>query len=183
MAELALIATVASTALQAAGTLAAGSAAKKEAFFEAQQMQQQAGQERATSQRVAIEKRREAGIAGSRAQALAAAGGGSATDPTVVNIQSNIAGEGEYNALSALYTGEERARGLEEGADAKIYEGRTAKRASLMKAGATILGGASSLMGKYGGDGPPGGSSSAYNANYDSSQYGPYDLPWQRRYG
>src|SRR3990172_2605978 len=110
MAQLAMIASLVGTAVSTVGQIQAGNAARKSANFQAAQMNQQAGQERATSQRAAIEQRRAARIAASRATALAAASGGGATDPTVLNILGDIKTEGEYNALSAMFGGEERAR-------------------------------------------------------------------------
>lgn len=149
--------TIGSTLFSAAGTIASGNAARGAANYQARQMEQQAGQERASSQRVAIEQRHKATIANSRVQALSAASGAGALDPTVVNIQSDIAGQGEYNALSALFNGEERARGMETQASAKRFEGQQAKTASVMGAGtalmsgaSTIMGGGSSLLDKYG---------------------------------
>lgn len=139
------------TAVSTVGQIQAGNAARRSANFQAAQMNQQAGQERATAQRAAIEQRRTARLAGSRATALAAASGG-ATDPTILNILGDIKTEGEYNALSALFTGEEKARGLEMGASARVVEGQTAKQASIINAGSTLSTGiGQSLMAKYGG--------------------------------
>ena len=65
------------------------------AKIRAVQLEEKAGQERAISQRKAVNVRRQAKLAESRALALAAASGGGASDPTVMNIISGIAGEGE----------------------------------------------------------------------------------------
>lgn len=143
---------IAGTVVSTLGQIQAGNAARKSANFQAAQMNQQAGQERATGQRAAIEQRRTARLASSRATALAAASGGGATDPTILNILGDIHTEGEYNALSALFGGEERARGLEMGAAAKVVEGKSAKQASIISAGSTLSTGiGESLMMKYGG--------------------------------
>lgn len=172
----AVSALVGSTAISAAGTLAAGKAEKQSAFAQAQQMNQQAGQERAAAQRVALQNRREANVAASRATALAAASGGSATDPTATKIISDITGQGEFNALTSLYNGEERARGMEYGAKAKIAEGSNAKKASQTKALGTILSTASTLYGRFGNGGPP-------PVEGGSQLYGPSNLPWQNTPG
>lgn len=140
----------AGTILSTVGTISAGRAEDKAAKFQAAQMQQQAGQERAAGQREAIDERRKARLAESRALAVSAASGAGASDPTVLDIMGDLESEGEYRALTALYNGEERARGLESGAAAKRFEGATAKRAGYMKGGATILGGGYSLLDKYG---------------------------------
>lgn len=136
--------------LSGLGQMQAGKAADKNAKFQAAQLEQQAGQERASSQRVAIEERRRAAIAASNARAAAAASGGKATDPTVLNIQGALAGQGEYNALTALFEGEERARGLNLQAAGKKFEGKQAKKAGMIGGMSTIIGGTgSALMAKY----------------------------------
>jgi homoserine kinase len=128
------------------------------ADMEAEQMAQNAGQQRAEAQQEAIAKRREARLAQSRNQAVAAASGGGADDPGVLDINSDIAGEGEFNALTALYQGEARARGMEGDSAAKKYEAKSLRRAgsaartgSFIGAGASLLSGAgSTLLYKYG---------------------------------
>lgn len=151
MAQLALPMMIASTAISAVGTIAQGNAARAAGNYQAAQLNQQAGQERAIAQRNAIEQRHKATLANSRALAVAAAGGGGASDPTVNNIMGDITGQGEYNALSALYTGEERARGMNMQADVARLEGKQARSASLLKAGTTILGAGSTLADRFGG--------------------------------
>lgn len=135
----------AGTLLSTLGSISQGKSASVAAKYEAEQLEQKAGQERAASQRKAIEMRRRAGIAESRALALAAASGGGASDPTITNLMAGIAGEGELAAQTAIYEGEERARGAEMGAEAKRYEGKSAKRAGYLSAGATLLSGAAKL--------------------------------------
>jgi hypothetical protein len=137
----------------AAGTLLQGASQKGQAKSEALQLEQQAGQDRASSQRAAGEQRRSARYLQSRVQALAAASGAGASDPTVVNLIGDIAGEGEFRALSALYEGESSARGMEYGARLARKTGKAAATASYLKAGSTLLGGASSWYDKYGSGG------------------------------
>lgn len=161
-----------STAVSSIGSLVEGNAAaraakraakstKKAGNAEAAQYQQQAGAERATAQRQAIEERRAARLAESRAIAVAAASGGGASDPSVTKIIGDLAADGEYNALSALYTGEESARGLESAAAGAQYEGRNVAsayrtRASGYRSAArntaigTALDGLSTFYDKYG---------------------------------
>lgn len=162
------------TAISSVGSLMEGNAAsraakraakdsKKAGKFEGAQYRQQAGQERAGSQRQAIEERRAARIAQSRAVAVAAASGAGASDPTVMNIVGNLAADGEYNALSALFSGEEAARGLENAASGAEYEGRSSAagyrtRANAYRSAArntaigTALDGMSTFYDKYSGD-------------------------------
>jgi len=127
------------TVMAANEQVKAGDAADRLAKYKAGQLEQRAGQERAVAQRRAESARRSSRYAESRALALAAASGGGASDPTVVNIMAGIAGEGEMAAQSALYEGEERARGSEMAAGASRYEGTQAKRASYIKAGTSIM--------------------------------------------
>ncbi|WP_016745739.1 hypothetical protein [Rhizorhabdus wittichii] len=136
--------------LQAGGSIFGGIAANKAAKAEARQMETQAGLERATSQREAMEERRQARLLNSRALAVAAASGGGADDPSVVNLMADIDGEGAYRALTALYEGETEARGLEAQAKARRKEGKNAKIAGFINAGASLLGAGSSLKERYG---------------------------------
>lgn len=172
--------TVVATGVQAASTIAQGNAAKEAASYQAAQYQQQAGQARATAQRQAIEEQRKGAFALSRAQAVAASSGAGATDPTVENIEGDLAGQSEYNQLTALFNGEERARGLTQQADTAIYEGRQAKRASIYKAVGTVAQGGETLYSKYGSWDQPDSAPSAFDAN---NPYGPSNLPWQNAPG
>lgn len=133
--------------VSAGGTILGARSEAKQLKSEARQLEAKAGTERAISQRQAMEERRQARLAASRGLAVAAASGGGADDPTVVNTLANIAGEGEYRALTALYNGEETARGDEAQAKARRKEAKNVKRASYFKAANTILSAGSSIMG------------------------------------
>lgn len=89
----------------------------------------------------------------SNAQAASAASGGGAADETVSNITANLAGEGQYRALSQIYQSEQSAINTENQARMSRYEGKQAARAGRMEAMGTILKGGSQLFAKYGGDG------------------------------
>lgn len=175
MAFLAAIPAWVSTAMAVAGAvssvvggISAANAAKQTAArqkesmdFEAAQQEQAAGQAIASSQREAENQRRQTAMVKSRALALSAAGGGAATDPTIVNLIGDIAGEGAYRAGVALYQGDEKARQLRMGASASRYQGEVAMETGRNKASAYrmqgisgALGSASSLFGKYGAGGP-----------------------------
>ena len=123
---------------------------------QAAQLDVQAGQERATSQRQAIEERRAGRLASSRALAIAAASGGGSDDPSVVNAIANIAGEGEYRALTALYDGNIQADDTMREAKSRRKEAKNVKRASLFKAAGSILGAGATLADRYGGGKPAG---------------------------
>ena len=142
---------------------------------QADQYDEQAGQQRAAGQRRAQEQRRQAAIAASNL--LARTGGGS-LDPSILGLTGNIAGEGEYNALTNMYEAEESARGSEGSAgvsraqadttrtQAKLYRmqgdaalqrgattGAAANTAAKFNAASTIFSAGSTLFSKYGGGG------------------------------
>ena len=124
----------------------------------AEAKEQKAGQERAVSQREAIEQRRRGGLVESRVQAISAASGAGALDPTIVGILGDIGRETDIRAETALFEGEEAARGLEFGAaidragghgdifaaEAAVRAGRAARNRSFLTAGGTLFGGVSS---------------------------------------
>lgn len=158
--------------------LAAAERDKAAKEFEAEQLEVLAKQEVAASQREALEEERQAKLRASRALAVAAASGGGASDPTVIDIIANLRGEGAYRAGLRLYEGEERARlnllearerrfagasALAEG-QAELQAGKKRRRARQIQAVGSILsGGSEFLLGKYGtpGETPPDDSSSA----------------------
>lgn len=138
--------------LSAKGQMDQGAVAAQAAGVEASQMEAQAGQARATSQRAAIEERREARLAQSRLTALSAASGAGATDPTIVSLAQGIAEQGEYNALSRLFEGESQARSLETGASLTRGGGAAQKKAANIGATTTLAQGGMSLYDRYGSD-------------------------------
>jgi hypothetical protein len=127
----------------------AGEAKQKASEFTAQQLEQNAGQQQAASQRAAQEELRKSMLLQSRAIAVAAASGGGALDPTVVRLVGSLSKEGQLAFDTAIYGGEERARGMVNQAKATRYEGaqqalagREAEKAARIGAGSTILSGA-----------------------------------------
>lgn len=127
----------------AVGTIAAGKAAKKDQDFQAVQLDQKANEERASATRVAAQSRNEAALVDSRAQALAASsGGGAGTDaPTIVKLMSGIAGQGELNAQTNLYTGFSRGAGLNDQASAARRSGKASLLGSYLNAFGQAAGG------------------------------------------
>jgi hypothetical protein len=133
-------------ALQVAGAASSYDTAKKAAKarkaaaeFEAQQLEQNAGQSVAAAQRQAFETQRTGAYVESRARALAAASGGSATDPTVVNNIAALAGETAYRKSLDLYQGEERARQLRLSASAARVTGDIGAAASMGQGQAAVI--------------------------------------------
>jgi hypothetical protein len=157
------VATVAGSALSAAGTLMGGKAAadagksqQDAAYFKAAQEDQAAQESRAAAQRVALDKAREGRLLQSTLQANAAASGGGAADGTILDLAGGIAGRSEYESLLEMYKGENRARGLEDQAigtrisgDAALAEGKAKQEASYYSAAGTLIGSAGSAYKTY----------------------------------
>lgn len=155
--------TVVGGGISAAGTIMGGNAAadagksaRDSQYFKATQEEMAAQESRASSQRDALEKGRETTLLQSKLQARAAASGGGADDPGVITLAEGIAGRGEYEALTDMYKGENRARGLEDSAmgsrmtgDAALAEGEAKKSASRWSAAGTIIGSAGSAFSTY----------------------------------
>lgn len=145
------IASLGGAAIGAIGQRNAGAAADQSARSQAAQLERRAGQERASAQREAAEQIRRANIAQSNLTAAAASSGGGVADPTVLNLAGGLAKQGRLNAMTALFEGEERARGSEFQAVTTRAEGKAARRAGNVGAFTTIAGSVgSSLLDKYG---------------------------------
>ena len=87
----------------------------------------------------------------SHARALAASGGGSASDPTVVNqVEAPIEAQGEYNQMTDLYNGENQSQALRSQAALQQYEAENNASGAFINAGSTLMSGAtSSLFSRY----------------------------------
>lgn len=157
MAELATIAavvgavsSVAGGAVSAAGSLQQGRAAKEAADTEALQLEMKGREEFAAAQRDAFAKRKEGTLANSRLQALAAASGGGADDPTIIKLMSGISTDAEYNAQTELYGGKSRRAGLFDAASNRRREGQASLLGSRYRAGAALLGGIGGAAAAFG---------------------------------
>ena len=159
MAQFALIAAtglkVASAIQQGRVANAMGKAQRAAKEREAEQLDQNAVQTVAAAQRKAMEEKRRGDLVASRALAIAAAGGG-ASDKSVVNIISDLKGEGSYRAMLAMYEGEDRARLMREQGKLTRFEGeqlfeagKAKKRAANVMALGETVSGAASMYTKY----------------------------------
>ena len=126
---------------------AAGEAKGASSDFTAQMMRQRGGQEFAASQREALNEKKKTNLVQSALQARSAAQGG-ASDPSVIKAAGDIAAEGKYRQLTALYKGQDIENYLENAARIKNYEGaefrragEVAKRGARMQAFTSLLGG------------------------------------------
>lgn len=104
------------TLLKMYGTGRAGANAQLQSEMEASsrenealQLEANAKESVAVSQRRALEQKRQSDLMASRALAYAAAGGGG-SDKSVVNIISDLKGEGSYRAMLEMYDGESQAQ-------------------------------------------------------------------------
>lgn len=166
MAELAMIATIASIAsagVTAVGTIAAGNAKAaqaeaeaKAADFQARQLEVQAKDARAVGQMDMLEARRKKELALSSLQARAGSSGFSATDPTALALADEIERYGTHQEQMAQYGGTVGARDASLAAAGKRFSGAfyrdMAPRYEAMGytgAAGTILGGVSTLADKY----------------------------------
>lgn len=147
------------------GAASEGARRKVEAQFAKQQADEDSIAVFASAQRDAFEENRKAELVSSRALAVAAASGGGASDPSVVNMISQIKGEGVYRAGIALYDGEAKARKLRIQGQAYALEGDNAvvsglnrQQAYRVKALGSTAKGVASLYSRYGMKGPSGDS-------------------------
>jgi hypothetical protein len=162
----------------AMGNIVYANQARQAGEYQAEQLRVNAGQMLAVGQHDAENVDRQTRLIASRALAVAAASGGGASDPGVVNTISDIAAEGAYRRALAIYHGESSARVLNMDADAAVFGSKNQANAArlsavggVMGAGATRLKGKAqerrmavslaggmgptlSLRQKYGGDGP-----------------------------
>jgi hypothetical protein len=138
------------TGVSAGGQIISGQQAKKASKAEAAEFERIASEEKAAAQRKASEKRRQMNLLLSRSQAVSAASGAGATDPTVLATEGGIVEEGEYQAGVETYLGETRARGYQGKAALARAEGSDAAKSSLISAGGTILSGIGSYYDRYG---------------------------------
>jgi hypothetical protein len=131
--------------VSAKGYIAEGKAEDFMAKSRAQQLRQQALADRAESQAVAGAERKKAKQLNSRIRSASAASGTGMDSPDVVNAMADVEGQGVYNALSALYSGETAARTKNLAALMSEYEGKQAKRNAKLKSTAAIISGVANI--------------------------------------
>jgi hypothetical protein len=135
---------LAGTIASAAGAVAGGISASNDAKAQADLAEMQANEARAVSQREADRKSREAKLIMSSQQAKAAASGGGARDPTVLQLMGDVGAEASYQERAALYEGETRGRGLEAQAAIDRMRARQAMLGGFIGAGSSVISGLSS---------------------------------------
>lgn len=151
------------TILGAAGGVRSAKASRKQgrqALLIAQQqatdLERQAIETKAIAQRQAIDQREQGELLISRAQALAAASGGSATDQTVLDVIADIDGEAAYRAAMSMYEGERDAQTLRteagyvrQGGIIAKQESNARAKAYEMEAVSTLAKGATTFYDRY----------------------------------
>jgi hypothetical protein len=125
---------LASAAVGMAGAAAQAKYIKAQAQAEQQQLGMQAAEERAVGTRRAQDKVREGSLLLSRQQAVAAASGAGATDPTVLELAGTLKRDTNVQSREFARQGLEKAQMLE-------YQGRVGNELAKAQAGMTILGG------------------------------------------
>lgn len=138
------------TAVSAVGTIAGGAAQKSAADYQAAQLEQQGKEEIAASQREAEQARKEKNFVLSRQQAVAGSSGLGALDETVQDLAGDVAQQGAVNEQTALYGGQERAKGRRAQAASARLEGKAAQIGSYFSAAGTIMDGIGSFSDGYG---------------------------------
>jgi hypothetical protein len=146
-----LVATIGGSVLSAASQKQQGNAAYTAGMSEANQLAAQATNTLAASQRQAMEDRRQSRLLQSKALALSAAGGGGASDVSVVKNISDLEAQGELNALNTLWSGSQQGQQLDFAASNRRKEAAAAKKAGGIGALTSILQTGGSLYSKYGG--------------------------------
>lgn len=160
MSDKLFLAQSAGAGLQAIGTLAAGGNARAAYEFQAKQLEQQERQALAAASHNVANQSRETDLLLSSARAAAAkSGGGPAYD-----VLGDLAEEGEYRSLMALYEGQEAARGAGLQADAARFSGRQAMRDARFGTLATIGSMAPTLYEKYRSGGAGGAGAPAHRS-------------------
>lgn len=151
---------IGSTVLSAGSQLARGAAAqaigarrKAAADFEAEQLEQEAQTSQGIGMVNAANQQRQTSLVTSMALARAAASGAGASDPTVMKIISQTAGEGAYRQALAMYEGEAQARldrlraaTLQYQAGTDVSDAAVASRQADQNAVSTVLSGAGKAL-------------------------------------
>lgn len=134
------------TLLSTAGAIQAAKSQSEMANYQAALADKRAKEERGLATKRSAEFRRRGRILASRARAVGAASGGGVDYEGIADIEA----ESELRAMNAIWEGDARATDLElQGREART-RGKARRRAGYTQAGATLLGGGTNLMDKYG---------------------------------
>ncbi len=152
------------TGISAASTIAGGNAAATAGQLQQQAFQYQAAQLRANeggaigaAQREMLDTQEKTRMLSSQLEARAAAGGVNAAVGSPLAAEKYIASRGTYQSLMDLWSGENKATGMENEAKGADFSGEIAnwsggvqQKASTLNALATIAGGGAAMAKTYG---------------------------------
>lgn len=141
---------IAGAAMTAYGQMEQGAAAESAAKAAAQQGVKNATASEAEGLRRAAEINRQGDLLQSDAVAAMVASGGVSDDVGAIKTLADIEQVSDYNALSALFESRSRADQQRYAAQITREEGHQARKASYVRAGATMLTGASMAYGMGG---------------------------------
>lgn len=116
----------------------------------ANQLNMEAGQSVAAGIQRSIAESRKADYTASNANAEIAAGGLTTTGTSSQAVVGQIKGQGEYNARTALYEGEQRANELNYDASMRRNEAKAASTASVFSAAGSAVSDGTDFYSKYG---------------------------------
>jgi len=128
-----------SAGAQAVSGLLEGNMARRSANIEAKAVERKAKAAYAKGTVDATEARRQARIMESDARAAQAGSGTTTTDAQAISQQADIAAEGEYNALSALFGAKTEEQSLNRAAMMRRYEGKQANTAKMFEGLSTVV--------------------------------------------
>lgn len=141
---------LAGTAISAYSKAYGGARQKEAADYSASLLSQEAGQSVASGIQGAIMERRKASYVASSARAKIAGSGLATTGTSAIATVGQIKGQGEYNALTQLYQGEDRSLELTSRAQTLRNEGSAEQKAGWLSGISTVLSGGTSFYDKYG---------------------------------
>lgn len=141
---------IASGVVGAMGTIAAGKAQVAAARAERAQLAQIAAEKQAVATRESQDKGRETKMLLSRGQAVAAASGGGATDPTVMELAGGIAQYGNVQSRELTRQGQEEARMLNYKGLVGVKMAKAQQKVAMLGAIGQVVGGFTSAFQNYG---------------------------------
>lgn len=150
MAMIGAIMSVASGVVGAMGTIAAGKAQVAAAKAERKQLAIMAAEKQAVATREAQDKGREVKMLQSRSQAVAAASGAGATDPTVMELAGNIARYGNTQTRELVRQGQEEAKMLNYKGLVGVKNAQASAKVATLGAIGQVVGGFTSAFQNYG---------------------------------
>lgn len=139
---------IAGTVASVGGTLVSAMGASQQADYQSALARnqaildkQKANEEAALAERKQITDLRKTDLVLSRARAVGAASGTDAASPTQVNIEQDIAQQGQYNALSSLYEGLSAERTSNYQSQIDLFKADSVEAAKPLAVGGTLLSG------------------------------------------